>query len=462
MFDSPVIKMDSELKEALSEDLQRTLDDISAVLKDKPFVRIITHYDADGVCSSAVLASALRKKDIRFHVTFRKSLNDDFVEELNLEKCDCIFFLDMGSNNLEAITDLTENGTRVIVLDHHRVHDPKRYEDVLHLNCNQFDIDGMSEASSSTIAFLLALNLDEANWDVSSVFLSGCIGDKQHLGGFSGLNAQIIKVGKERGVIEERMDLNLVGKTIGEALISTLEPVVFKFLTEEGSLDQFLEKAGIDPQTNLKDFQDEDRTKLASLLSIELLKQNVRSEVIDRVTGPHFIVNGMDSKEISYIVDSCGRMDQMGLGFLIALSNESAKDQGTDIYRDYVKDLHETLMRLRNDGVKQAEAFDYFYTKDEEATLAGTLAELTRDYVLDGSKPVLSLTHKGEETRVSARATHGLFNNGLDLAKVMFEAAEHVGGSGGGHPVASGATIPTDKEKEFLQKVDSIIKFQLE
>ena len=454
--------MDSELRGALSEDLQRTIDDIADVLKEKPFVRIITHYDADGVCSSAVLAAALRRKDIQFHVTFRKSLSDEFVEELNLEKCDCIFFLDMGSNNLEAITDLTENGTRVMVMDHHRVLDPKRYEDVLHLNCNHFDIDGMSDASASTLAFLVALDLDEANWDMSGVFLAGCIGDKQHLGGFSGLNAQIIKVGKGRGAIEEKEDLNLVGRTVGEALTSTLEPVIFRFLTEEGALNEFLDRAGIDPETELKDFQDENRTKLASLLSIELLKQNVRSEVIDRVTGPHFIVKGLDSKEISYIIDSCGRMDKMGLGFLIALSNESAMVQGSSIYRGYVKDLHDILMRLKSDGTKQADAFDYFYTKEDEGTFAGTLAELARDYILDGSKPVLSLTHRGEETRVSARATQGLFNNGLDLAKVMYEAAEHVGGSGGGHPVASGATIPTEKEKDFLQKVDSMIKFQLE
>jgi len=308
----------------------------------------------------------------------------------------------------------------------------------------------------------VALNLDAANWDMSGVYLAGCIGDKQHLGGFSGLNAQIIKIGKDRGAIEEKEDLNLVGRTVGEALVSTLEPVIFKFLTEEGALNEFLDRAGMDPDMELKGLQVEDRTKLASLLAIELLKQKVRSEVIDRVTGPHLIVKERDSKEISYMIDSCGRMDQMGLGFLIALSNESAISQGADIYRRYVKDLHEIMMRLKKDGTKHADAFDYFFTHDDEGSLAGTLAELTRDYILDGSKPVLSFTHRGSETRVSARATQGLFNNGLDLAKVMYEASEHVGGTGGGHPVASGATIPADKEKEFLQKVDSIIKFQLE
>ena len=78
------------------------------------------------------------------------------------------------------------------------------------------------------------------------------------------------------------------------------------------------------------------------------------------------------------------------------------------------------------------------------------------------STPVLSLTKNEKVTRVSARATRSLFNNGLDLAKVLHEAADLVGGNGGGHPVASGATIPLGKEKEFLEKVGSVIKFQLE
>jgi len=454
--------MDSEIQGALSEDFQRALDEISRVLKKKPFVRIITHYDADGICASAVLAGALKKQDIRFHVTFRKSMKDEFVEELNLEKCECIFFLDMGSNNQDAINDLTESGTRVIILDHHRVQDPKTYEDIIHLNCNKFGIDGMSDASASTLAFILALHLNDANWDLAGTFLAGCIGDKQHLGGFTGLNGIAVKTGIEKKRITQRLDLNIVGRSIQDALVNTMEPVFFGFLTDDDALVSFLSKAGIDPLTPVEKIEEEHKLRLASMLALEMVKQDVRSEVIDRITGPHYIVNGLDSKETSYLIDSCGRMDKMGLGFLIALSNEGAREEGINIYRDYVKKIHQTLLRLKTEGLKQADSFNYFYTKEDESTMAGTLAELTRDYILDGSRPVLSLTHKGEETRVSARTTQGLFNNGLDLAKVLHEAADHVGGSGGGHPVASGATIPHDREKDFLEKVDSVIKFQLE
>jgi len=41
------------------------------------------------------------------------------------------------------------------------------------------------------------------------------------------------------------------------------------------------------------------------------------------------------------------------------------------------------------------------------------------------------------------------------------EASEEVGGTGGGHNVASGATIPRGKEEAFLSKVDEIVGAQL-
>jgi single-stranded-DNA-specific exonuclease len=45
----------------------------------------------------------------------------------------------------------------------------------------------------------------------------------------------------------------------------------------------------------------------------------------------------------------------------------------------------------------------------------------------------------------------------VDLAVALREAAATVGGQGGGHAVASGATIAKGKEEAFLQKLDEII-----
>jgi len=43
----------------------------------------------------------------------------------------------------------------------------------------------------------------------------------------------------------------------------------------------------------------------------------------------------------------------------------------------------------------------------------------------------------------------------------MTEASRSVGGDGGGHDIAAGATIPTGEEESFVEAADSIVAEQL-
>ena len=45
--------------------------------------------------------------------------------------------------------------------------------------------------------------------------------------------------------------------------------------------------------------------------------------------------------------------------------------------------------------------------------------------------------------------------------KKTSQASERVGGYGGGHNVAAGATIPEDKKEEFLDIVEDMVRSQL-
>jgi RecJ-like exonuclease len=49
-------------------------------------------------------------------------------------------------------------------------------------------------------------------------------------------------------------------------------------------------------------------------------------------------------------------------------------------------------------------------------------------------------------------------NYNIELNKIAEKAAEHVGGSGGGHPHASGARVPITALREFLKKVDEFVE----
>jgi len=63
--------------------------------------------------------------------------------------------------------------------------------------------------------------------------------------------------------------------------------------------------------------------------------------------------------------------------------------------------------------------------------------------------------------KVSARGTQELIEKGLNLSIALKKAAGAMGGVGGGHDIAAGATIPKGKEEEFLELLEKEIKNQL-
>jgi RecJ-like exonuclease len=81
---------------------------------------------------------------------------------------------------------------------------------------------------------------------------------------------------------------------------------------------------------------------------------------------------------------------------------------------------------------------------------------------VDPDRPIVAFAAKSdEETKVSARGTARLVGRGLDLSVVMREASRSVGGDGGGHDVAAGATIPAGAEEAFVDAADDVVARQL-
>ena len=75
--------------------------------------------------------------------------------------------------------------------------------------------------------------------------------------------------------------------------------------------------------------------------------------------------------------------------------------------------------------------------------------------------PLVTLNHKDDMIKISARGNKPLIARGLDLSVALRRAAEAVGGNGGGHTIASGASIPPGREDEFLALLDQILDEQL-
>jgi RecJ-like exonuclease len=77
------------------------------------------------------------------------------------------------------------------------------------------------------------------------------------------------------------------------------------------------------------------------------------------------------------------------------------------------------------------------------------------------NKPIIAFANKDGDVKVSARATQRLVSKGVNLASALKFAAEKVGGMGGGHAIAAGATIPDGRETDFLRELNRILAKQV-
>jgi RecJ-like exonuclease len=75
--------------------------------------------------------------------------------------------------------------------------------------------------------------------------------------------------------------------------------------------------------------------------------------------------------------------------------------------------------------------------------------------------PIIAFAQADDGIKVSARSTRELVAQGLDLAAVMQAASKAVGGFGGGHHAAAGATIPPGTEEKFLEIANRMVREQL-
>ena len=427
-----------------------------ALVEGVTHVRILGHYDPDGTTSAAVLARAMTRAGKAFHASTSTVIDERLVARLKEETNELVILSDMGSNQLDRVEGLP---CPAIVLDHHAP--PRDSEKVVHVNPALFGIDGTREACGATTTWLLALAMDERNWDLAGVAMAGAIGDMQHLGGFAGMNAALFEEALARKVLSRERGLALVSAPVGEALARCIVPYFVGVSGRPEGGRRFLEELKIDPQVPLAELVPEERRRLTSALALQLLKQGADAEAVEALVKERYWATPDDvfTDDLSAYVDGCARLGYEGLGLSLCLGDKEAFARAEAIRKEFDDRLFAYLHKLEAEGPFAKKHIQFFYT--DEASLAGSVAQIGMNYFLDPLKPTLGLSVMDRSTKVSARATKPLVARGLDLAVALREAAREVGGEGGGHNIASGATVPKGKEEKFLTLVDETVGRQL-
>lgn len=452
-------------------------------------VLLVSHIDADGLTSAAVAATALERMEIPNEVVFKKQLDESEIDRIGSTGYETVLFTDFGSGQLDVITEYEQDGAFTpIIADHHQP--ATEGEPEYHLNPLLFGIDGASELSGAGTSYVLARALGGAeNRDLAHLAIVGAVGDMQASSGeLVGANRAIAAEGVEAGVLDERQDLALYGRQT-RPLPKLLEYSSAVFIpgisnSERGSMG-FLSDLDLDLKHNEGESEDnsgewrrwidlaeDERRTLTSALVERALDRGVSAGKIENLVGTTYTLSEeepgtelRDASEFSTLLNATARYDRADVGLAVCLGDRTgALACARQLLGNHRRNLSEGLQWVKNEGVTCEEQIQWFDAGERiRETIVGIVAgmALGADSV-DRGTPIIAFAAKSaEETKVSARGTHRLVGRGLDLAAVMGEASESVGGGGGGHNVAAGATIPAGRESDFVACADRIVGEQL-
>ncbi|QCC50275.1 single-stranded-DNA-specific exonuclease RecJ [Halapricum salinum] len=457
-------------------------------------VLLASHIDADGLTSAAIASTALERAGLAHEVIFKKQLDATEIASIAATDYETVLFTDFGSGQLDSISQHVASGDfDCVIADHHQPADPDDCASVVsdtdgyadfecHLNPLLEGIDGASELSGAGASYVLARALGgESNRDLAALAVVGAVGDMQATGGeLVGANQGIVADGVEAGVVTETRDLALYGKQtrpLPKLLEYASDVHIPGISNDESGAIAFLEDLGLDLREGSEwrrwvDLTDSEKQTVASALVKRAVSRGVPANKIDRLVATTYTFPAepegtelRDASEFSTLLNATARYERADVGLAVCLGERGEPlERARRLLQNHRRNLSEGIEWVTDQGVSQREHVQYFDSGDRiRETIVGIVAGMALGSEgVSRSKPIVAFAAKNdEEVKVSARGTGVLVGKGLDLSVVVGEAARAVGGDGGGHDVAAGATIPAGSEDAFLDEADTIVAAQL-
>lgn len=426
------------------------------VVRSHDFIQIFSHHDSDGISSAGILANTLMRENKEFQITILPMLTEETFEQIKNCQAKCIIISDMGATFIDRLEKI--EGKDIIVLDHHTVRSDS--EKIVYVNHLLFDY-AMNGACGAALCLLFSVQVNERNWDLVQIAFAGITGDRQTIHELEGINKYLLDNAKEKGFIDEMNGTIIPPGVLSQSLFYCTDPYIRGITGNLEGVRNILSDAGIEIDKRYEDLTDEERRKMSSLLIVRLAGTNVSVDAMKECmhTRYHLKDWNMDSQSLADLLDSCGRAENPSVGISLCLGSQDDRLRAIEYKKNIDDGIIQSVLELDRTKPIQLKNIQYFYTDDNGSTSAICSIAMTGIGVPE--KPTIGLHKKETHTRVSARGTFRQLERGINLADAMNEASKSVGGEGGGHKIASGASIRIGTEDEFLKKLDEIIGRQI-
>ncbi|KAF1074941.1 DHHA1 domain-containing protein [Methanogenium sp. MK-MG] len=382
-------------------------------LREKEYVEIYGHHDADGIAAASIMVHALIREEIQVRLRILPHI------------CPC----DISSGNATVLCDFGSGSSDlpddVMVIDHHI----PRFEGEFHVNPRLEGIDGEHELSVSGAAYVVAQHIGD-NRDLAGLALLGMIGDRQSI---KGQNQDIVNEGIANNFITPGNGIPLFGRDLHEQLFTALNPMLHGIAGEEESVESLISSYTIRNETDVG--------RLLTDVILKISPYHNADSMLSLWGDTWHLERGAvkDAHSLAGIVEGCGKSGKGILGAALCLRSHEYLDEAWETARAYRLRVIEAARHahpLKNNPL--------IYEIADANAISGVADAVSFDGLLH--HPVAVMAPQGDSYSVSARCPQGVEK---DLAAILSNLAIECGGTGGGHYSRGGAKIPRDKIECF-------------
>jgi RecJ-like exonuclease len=445
------------------------------LVADAGEVTLVSHIDADGICSETILSIALERRGIPVRPIFVRQLEPLTMGTVPKDRSFKLF-TDLGSGQQNLLREHGLSDEEVLILDHHvsQPVDGRSYREVNALTY------GHEKLAASGVAYLVARALDPRNADLAKLSVIGNIGDMMARAnlGLTGPSREIAEEGVRHGSVEVvKKDLNCFGistRPVHLCLAYSDDPFIPGITGNPNGALQFLQRLGIalkHPSGRWlvwEEIPGEEKRRVISALAQQLLSHG-RSP--DRLLAETYLFPGetrrtplRNASEFATVLNACGRWARPTVGSRICRGDRGIAYREAERmlthHRGMIRDL---LQFILEKGVTEISHLQHIHVGDRfPDTIIGIGAGMALSR-LNRRKPILIMAEMSDDpliTKVSMRTNEEMVREGTDLQQAIADATAEVGGSGGGHRIAAGAYIPRELEERFIHCVNRRLESQ--
>jgi len=415
-------------------------------------IRIISHFDTDGITSAAIFSRAMQRWKKSFSLTIVKSLDEEFIN--SLPENQLLIFLDLASGSLKY---LKEKRNQVIIFDHHEI--------IQDIPENVFMVNPILENEeslcSAAICYFFAKTLSERNKDLANLAIMGMVGDV-HDQNMGRRYDEIIK--DAEAVVKKGLLIYPSTRPLDKALEYSSSPYIPNITGSYRGVIELLKDANILKNNGsykaLYELTNEEMTNLTTSIILKNAGKIDSEKLIGNLYLLKFHNRLEDARELSALINACSRMGypEVCLGF--CLGNKSFKLKAEKIYIEYKQHLISALKYINEAEKISGKNYTIINAKNNiRDTIIGTVASIiSRSPLYSEGTIIIALAYNGDKIKVSARING---REGRNVREVLDKAVVPFEGEVGGHPNAAGCIISKEYESQFIQGLQKILDIEL-